>query len=99
MPLTPADNAPDAESLCVYFWMWDDEKPVRCCVTSDALRKCGQVVFDADKSIEKLFITYREQIEQAASLKYDRGNVDEHGVLVTSNDLGFSGIAVSRLQD
>jgi hypothetical protein len=55
--------------------MWDVENPVRCCVTSDALRKCGQVVF--------------EQIEQAASLKYDRGYVDEHGVLVTSNDLGL----------
>ena len=87
MPLTPADNEPDAEPLCVYFWMWDAEKPVRCCVTVDALGKCGQAVFDADKSIQELFITYREQVEQAASLKYDRGNVDEYGVLVTSNDL------------
>ena len=90
MPLTPADNEPDVESLCVYFWMWDGEKPVRCCVTSDALKKFGHVVFDADKSIEELFITYKEQIEQAASLKYDMGNVDEHGVLITSNDLRAS---------
>jgi hypothetical protein len=88
MPLTPADNQPDAEPLCVYFWMWDAEKPVRCCVTSDALiRKFGQLVFDTDKSNEELFITYRAQIEQAASLKYDRGNIDAHGVLVTFNDL------------
>ena len=88
MPLTPADNHPDAEPLCVYFWMWDAETPVRCCVTSDALiRKFGQLVFDTDKSNEELFILYRAQIEQAASLKYDRGNIDEHGVLVTFNDI------------
>ena len=87
MPLTPADSGPDAVTLCVYFWMWDAEKPVRCCVTSDALRTIGQVVFDADKSNEELFLTYREQIEQAASLKYDRGNIDAQGVLVISNDL------------
>jgi hypothetical protein len=92
MPLTEAGNAPDAETFCVYFWMWDGEKPVRCCVTSEALRYIGKVVFGfTDKEAnEQLFIIYREQIEQAASLKYDRGNIDAEGVLVTANDLGFS---------
>ena len=65
------------------------KNPVRCCVTADALTKFDQVVFGADKSNEELFITYRAQIERAASLKYDRGETDAHGVLVTSNDLAL----------
>lgn len=96
MPLNQAGNPPDAETFCVYFWMWDGEKPVRCCVTSEALRYIGQVDsgFTDKEANEQLFIICRDQIEQAASLKYDRGNIDAEGVLITSNDLGFSATAV-----
>ena len=99
MALTQAANPPDVETFCVYFWMWDGEQPVRCCVTSEALRYIGQVVFGfTDKEAnEQLFIIYRDQIERAASLKHDRGNTDAYGVLITSNDLGFS--AASLFQD
>jgi hypothetical protein len=71
--------------------MWDGEQPVRCCVTSGALRYSGQIVFGfTEETNEQLFIKYRDQIERAASLKYDRGNTDAYGVLITSNDLAFS---------
>ena len=98
MPLTRADNPPEAETFCVYFWMWDaEEKPVRCCVTSEALRYIGLVAsgFTTDEEAnEQLFMICQNQIEQAASLKYDRGNIDADGVLITSSDLGFSASAV-----
>ena len=87
MPLTPADNGPDIETLCVYFWMWDGEQPIRCCVTSGALRILRPDVFGAiEETNERLFITYRDEVERAASRKYDRGFVDAFGVLVTSSD-------------
>ena len=95
MPLSQAGNPPDAETFCVYFWMWDGEKPVRCCVTSEALRYIGQVDGFTDKEAnEQLFIICRDKIEQAASLKYDRGNIDADGALITSSDLGFSPTAM-----
>ena len=98
MPLTRAADPPEAETLCVYFWMWDgEEKPVRCCVTTKALRYIGQVASDFTTNEEEnkqLFLVCQDQIEQAASLKYDRGNVDADGVLVTSNELGFSALAL-----
>jgi hypothetical protein len=76
--------------------MWDgEEKPVRCCVTSEALRYIGQVssgISDRESN-QQLFLICQDQIEQAASLKYDRGNIDEDGVLVTASDLGFSSTA------
>ena len=98
MPLTRADNPPEAETLCVYFWMRDGEaKPVRCCVTSEALRYIGLVASGSitnEEANEQLFIICQNLIEQAASLKYDRGNIDADGVLITASDLGFSASAV-----
>jgi hypothetical protein len=104
MPLTRAANPPEAETLCVYFWMWDGaEKPVRCCVTTEALRYVGQVASGFttnEEANEQLFLICQNQIEQAASLKYDRGNIDVDGVLITSSDLGFSASALkSDLKD
>ena len=88
MPLTQQIINQTQNHCAFTFGCGDAEKPVRCCVTSDALiRKFGQLVFDTDKSNEELFITYRAQIERAASLEFDQGNIDEQGVLVTFDDL------------
>ena len=98
MPLTRAGDPPEAEALCVGFWMWNsEEQPVRCCVTSEALRYAAQIIFGfTDKAAnEQLFTTHRHQIEQAASLKYDQGNIDNDGVLITSNDIALISPTIS----
>jgi len=99
MPLTRAANPPEAETLCVYFWMWDGEdKPVRCCVTTEALRYIGQVASGSttnEEANEQLFMIRQNQIEQAASLKYDRGNYRcGRRAHYESSDLGFSASAL-----
>ena len=91
MPLTTGDGWFEAETFCVNFVMWDEEQPVMCCVTAEALRFIGGRLlgFTDQTANGELFKNYRTEIESAARVKYELGNVDANGLLVTSSDLGF----------
>ena len=72
----------------VKFWMADEERPVLCRVTHEALRDLAERVH-FEGTDENVFEAYRELIEQVASDAYDAGaNVDDAGcVPVTSEAL------------
>jgi hypothetical protein len=90
----PLERHIDDLTACdgVKFWMSDEERPVLCRVSHEALRDlANRVHFDGTD--EKVFEAYRELIEEVASDTYDAGtSVDDAGlVLVTSEALARVG--------
>jgi hypothetical protein len=71
----------------VYFFMKDDDDvPVLCKVSHEALRDCG--LRDRDgASLSDTFVRHRERIEAIASHKYEQGHRPNDLVLVLSKDL------------
>jgi Protein of unknown function (DUF1488) len=86
----PLKRQSDDLTACdgVKFWMSDEERPVLCRVSHEALRDLADRVH-FEGTDDKIFQAYRELIEQVASDAYDAGtSVDDAGlVLVTSEAL------------
>jgi hypothetical protein len=99
MPLMTGDGWFEAETFCVNFVMWKDDQPVMCSVTAEALRYIGGILlgFTDQAANGELFKIYRTEIESAAGLKFDQGNFDANGLLITSSDLGFSFANVGKI--
>ena len=83
MPLTPDPNQrySNADLFSVRFPMFDGTKQVTCVVTSEALQDLaaldGSPSDKTIKTIERLFESYRSEVEEIASDKYDAGDLDE----------------------
>ncbi len=76
MPLYRAAGDLTADQDCVRFPMRDEaaQKPVLCLVTFEFLHdRAGLTSRDADEMLAE-FEIYRAEIENLASLKYDRGD-------------------------
>lgn len=86
MPLFRAAGDLTADGECVRFPMRDEaaQKPVACLVTFEFLHdRSGVTSRDADDMLAE-FEIYRAEIENLASLKYDRG---EEAPRITMADL------------
>jgi hypothetical protein len=86
MPLTRAPGRPVFKRDGVRFLMRDGPDEVPCSVSYRALLAFGRTVGMDDSTI--IFVAYRDQIERAASDKYDRtARADYEVVTVMADDL------------
>jgi hypothetical protein len=68
----------------ISFLMRDGTRDVPCCVNIAVLHRRATATGLDEAGV---FAVYRDEIEQAASAKYDRGEIGSDGrVYVTSND-------------
>ena len=78
MPLTTMNSIlPSDTSRGVDFWMRDGAKPVRVIAAAEAPAN-GTVPMD----VAHIFIKHRKSIEQVASAKYDRGDLQGDGTIL-----------------
>jgi hypothetical protein len=91
MPLTRGRGLPPlAQIEGVYFALLDRDRIVRCAVTRGALSRLAKKPLTIDQH-EFIFRTYREEIESAASRKYDADQKKSRKVTVTPPDLPATG--------
>ena len=81
MPLTQAKEEYFSDLQGIRFLMQDGNKEVPCRISHEALIDRGRAT---DLNETQVFDTYRDEIEQAASDKYDRDGADEEGRIVVT---------------
>ena len=91
MPLTRASERPVFRKDGVRFLMKEGPHEAPCHISHDDLLSFGRTVGMRDTAL--IFEAYREEIERAASDKYDRTGRGDYGIIiVTAGDLlGGSG--------
>ena len=67
----------------IRFLMRDGAKDVPCCVNLAALHQRGTATGLDEAGV---FAVYRDEIEQAASAKYDRGQISPDGRVYVTTD-------------
>ena len=92
MPLTtdPQQRFANYDVFSIRFPMFDGTKQVTCLVTSEALQDLAAPDGRHLEPIEELFRSYRSQVEQIASDKYDAGYLTEGQVRVVTSDVKSS---------
>jgi Protein of unknown function (DUF1488) len=86
MPLTRASERPVFRRDGVRFLMKEGPREVPCHIYQDDLSSFGRTVGMRDTAL--IFEAYREEIERAASDKYDRtGRGDYEIIIVSAGDL------------
>ncbi|HLL26050.1 MAG TPA: DUF1488 family protein [Xanthobacteraceae bacterium] len=74
----------------VYWSARDGEESVGCGVTREALVKLASARGLASQNIEEIYLTYRSVIQDLASAKYERRELEpDKQVLVKKTDLGL----------
>lgn len=78
----------------ISFLMRDGTRDVPCCVNFTAIQRRATATGLDEAGV---FAVYRDEIEQAASAKYDRGQISPDGrVYVTSDDFPASDSTTSQ---
>jgi hypothetical protein len=85
MPLTRASERPVFSRDGVRFLMKEDPHEVSCHISHDDLSSFGRTVGMRDTAL--IFEAYREEIECAASDKYDRTGRGDEIIIVNAGDL------------
>ena len=77
----------DGDSFAMVFASYDDDKPVVCLISGEALLEHFGAMFPVRETMEVAFVSNRAAIEEKARELYDAGVTDKQGrVLVRSAD-------------